>query len=37
MQAGAVNIKLMADIADVQRKFDEMQRMSRQVANNMNC
>lgn len=35
MQAGAVNIKLMADIADVQRKFDEMQRMSRQVANNM--
>jgi len=35
MQAGAVNIKLMADIADVQRKFDEMQRMSRQVANNI--
>lgn len=35
MQAGAVNIKLMADIADVLRKFEEMQRMSHQVANNI--
>ena len=35
MQAGAVNIKLMADIADVQQKFAEIEKISKQTANGM--
>jgi hypothetical protein len=32
MQAGAVNIKLMADIFDVQQKFAEIEKISKQTA-----
>ena len=32
MQAGAVNIKLMADIADVQRKFAEVEQMAQSMS-----
>ena len=32
MQAGGVNIKLMADIADLQRRFGEAQKLAEQTA-----
>ncbi len=35
MQAGAVNIKLMADIADVVNKFKEIENISQKTANGM--
>lgn len=35
MQAGAVNIKLMADIADVVNKFKEIEDISKKTANGM--
>jgi hypothetical protein len=35
MQAGATTIKLMADIADVQRKFAEVQSLAQRTASNV--
>lgn len=36
MQAGAMNIKLMADMADIQRKFNALEQMANNAVNKIN-